>query len=218
MRRWIAGTPAMALLSGIFLVALAIPTPLRAELRVQQSLVLALSAERDAIRQIPASLVRRATRAGALAMPQRYDAEWLLSRPATQSPTEAHRCLAQALYHEARGESLEGQFAVAEVILNRVDSPLYPNTVCGVVNQNVSRGRACQFSYACDGRPLTMTEPRARAVAQAIADLMLDGAERELTEGATHFHATFVRPHWSRVYEQTAQIGAHVFYRPATRN
>jgi spore germination cell wall hydrolase CwlJ-like protein len=180
--------------------------------------VLALSAERDAIRQIPASLVRRATRPGTASAMQRYDSEWLLARSVTQSPTEEHRCLAQALYHEARGESLEGQFAVAEVILNRVDSPLYPNTVCGVVNQNASRGRACQFSYACDGRPLTMTEPRARTLAQSIADLMLDGAERELTEGATHFHATFVRPHWSRVYEQTAQIGAHVFYRPATRN
>jgi spore germination cell wall hydrolase CwlJ-like protein len=63
------------------------------------------------------------------------------------------RCLAEAIYFEARGEPLAGQIAVAEAVLNRVDSPHYPDTICAVTNQGVGRGRACQFSYACDGRP-----------------------------------------------------------------
>ena len=75
--------------------------------------------------------------------------EWLMAQPAPEGDAE-WQCLTEALYFEARGESLEGQIAVAEVILNRVDSPLYPRTVCGVVKQR--GGGGCQFSYTCDGR------------------------------------------------------------------
>ena len=145
----------------------------------------------------------------------RYDEDVLLALPQSNDPEVT--CLAQAIYHEARGEELLGQFAVAEVILNRVELSNYPDSVCGVVRQNANRRNACQFSYACDGRPDTMTEPRARRLAGAIAQVMISGAPRELTDGATHFHTTGVRPRWSRTFQRTAQYGAHLFYREPVR-
>lgn len=135
---------------------------------------------------------------------------WLMAQPAPKGDAE-WQCLTEALYFEARGESLEGQIAVAEVILNRVDSPLYPRTVCGVVKQR--GGGGCQFSYVCDGRKDRMREKASADLAGRIARAMLDGAPRLLTDGATHFHTRAVRPGWSRRFDQTASIGAHVFYR-----
>ena len=121
-------------------------------------------------------------------------------------------CLTKALYFEARGESLKGQFAVAEVILNRVDSKHYPSSVCGVVEQGGKGG--CQFSYHCDGNRDVMREKGAADIAGRIARLMLDGAPRDLTYGATHFHTRGVKPSWSRRFDRTAAIGAHLFYKP----
>ena len=139
-----------------------------------------------------------------------YDAAWLASQPAPQGDAE-WQCLTKALYFEARGESLKGQFAVAEVILNRADSPDYPATVCGVVNQGGSKG--CQFSFICDGYKDVMHEKGAIDRAGRIARVMLDGAPRALTEGATHFHTRGVRPGWAHKFPRTASIGAHLFYR-----
>jgi hypothetical protein len=136
--------------------------------------------------------------------------DWLMVQSAPEGDAE-WQCLTEAVYFEARGESLSGQIAVAEVILNRVDSPLYPRTVCGVVKQRGSGG--CQFSYICDGRTDRMREKAAADLAGRIARAMLDGAPRVLTEGATSFHTRSVRPGWSRRYIQTASIGAHLFYR-----
>lgn len=140
---------------------------------------------------------------------------WLMSQPAPQGDAE-WQCLTEALYFEARGESLEGQIAVGEVILNRVDSPLYPRSVCGVVKQR--GGGGCQFSYVCDGRKDRMHEKGAADLAGRIARAMLDGAPRLLTDGATHFHTRNVRPGWSKRFAHTASIGAHLFYRqPGSR-
>lgn len=119
-------------------------------------------------------------------------------------------CMRKALYFESRGETLRGQFAVAEVILNRVDSPAYPGTVCGVVR--ASGHSACAFSWVCDGNSDTMRDPVAIDRAGRIARLMLDGAPRGLTMGATYFHTRAVRPNLGRVI-LTASIGAHVFFR-----
>lgn len=135
---------------------------------------------------------------------------WLMAQPAPEGDAE-WQCLTEALYFEARGESLDGQVAVAEVILNRVASPLYPRTVCAVVNQR--GGGGCQFSYTCDGRTTKMREKGAADLAGRIARAMLDGAPRLLTEGATHFHSRGVRPGWSKRFSHTATIGAHSFYR-----
>ncbi|MFW5642259.1 MAG: cell wall hydrolase [Roseicyclus sp.] len=123
------------------------------------------------------------------------------------------QCLTEALYFEARGEPLEGQYAVAEVILNRVDHANYPDSVCDVVHEGTGRRFACQFTYTCDGRPEEMTDLRALHRLGHVARIMLDGAPRDLTGGATHYHAEFVRPRWASVYPRTAEHGTHIFYR-----
>lgn len=127
------------------------------------------------------------------------------------------QCLAEAVYFESRGEPLAGQIAVAEVVLNRTDSPSYPGSVCGVTKQGAGSGRGCQFSYACDGHPDTMRSGVARERAGKIARMLIDGRPRTVTDGATHFHATRVRPDWSRRFARTAAIGHHIFYRESTR-
>ncbi len=138
-----------------------------------------------------------------------YSDLWLASLPAPKGDAQWD-CLRTALYFEARGESLKGEFAVAEVILNRVDSPDYPKSVCGVVQ---ARGHGqCAFSYVCDGVADRMHEPDAIDRAGRIARVMLDGAPRTLTLGATYFHTLHVRPNWGSVV-QTAAIGGHLFYR-----
>jgi spore germination cell wall hydrolase CwlJ-like protein len=142
------------------------------------------------------------------------DEAWLDRQPAAQGDAE-WRCLAEAIYFEARGESVAGQVAVAEVILNRRDMADYPRTVCGVVRQGGRGG--CQFSYTCDGRPDRITERGAFLRAGKIARAMLDGAPRSLTGGATHFHAAGARPSWARRFDRTARIGAHLFYRQPVR-
>ncbi|MEM1342640.1 MAG: cell wall hydrolase [Pseudomonadota bacterium] len=130
-----------------------------------------------------------------------------------RSGGEAWACLTEALYFEARGESIAGQMAVAEVILNRVDSVRYPDTVCDVINQGTGRRFACQFTYTCDGRAETMTDARMERRLGQIAHMMLEGAPRQLTDGATHYHANWVNPSWARLFPQTAEIGVHRFYR-----
>ncbi|MDR0809447.1 MAG: cell wall hydrolase [Gemmobacter sp.] len=140
----------------------------------------------------------------------RYDNAFLAGIPVASGNAQ-WECLAQAVYHEARGESVRGQFAVAEVVLNRVDSPAYPPNVCAVVHQGGSGG--CQFSYICDGKSDATTDREAWLRAGKIARLMLDGAPRALTQGATHFHTVGVRPPWASRFARTTAIGAHLFYR-----
>jgi len=123
------------------------------------------------------------------------------------------RCLTEALYFEARGEPVKGIFAVAEVILNRVDSKRYPASVCGVVRQGTGRKYQCQFTYTCDGHSDRVHEQQAWTQVGKVARLMLDGKSRSLTHGATHYHTRAVRPKWSRVYARTITIGVHHFYR-----
>lgn len=138
------------------------------------------------------------------------DRAWLDRQPEPQAGKQL-TCLAQALYFEARGEGLEGQAAVAEVILNRVEAPGYPNSVCAVVQQGGKGG--CQFSFICDGKPEVVREKDAYELSKRIAKAMLDGAPRLLTKGATHFHTPAVKPRWSRSFTRTATIGRHIFYR-----
>lgn len=121
-------------------------------------------------------------------------------------------CLANAIYFEARGEIIKGQYAVAEVILNRVASPAYPNNVCAVVYQGSARRNACQFSFMCDGRAEFIREPKAFLQSGKIARIMLNGAPRELTKGALFYHAKSVSPTWIKKMHRTATIGYHHFY------
>lgn len=125
------------------------------------------------------------------------------------------QCLAETLYFEARGESAKGQAAVAEVILNRVDSGRFPNTICGVVKQGNTG--ACQFSYNCGDNSRQISDRAAFARVQTVARRALEGAPRDLTDGATYFHTPAVRPDWSRRFVRTVQIDNHIFYRPGVR-
>ena len=121
-------------------------------------------------------------------------------------------CLANAIYFEARGETLRGQYAVAEVILNRVASRAYPNNVCAVVSQGSARRNACQFSYMCDGKAEYIREPKAFSQSGKISRIMLNGAPRELTKGALFYHSKSVLPRWIKKMRRTATIGYHHFY------
>ncbi|MDA7427058.1 cell wall hydrolase [Primorskyibacter aestuariivivens] len=141
-----------------------------------------------------------------------YSQSWINSLPKGEGGKQ-WACLAQALYFEARGESIKGQVAVAEVIMNRVDSSRFPDTVCGVINQGTGRKYACQFTYTCDGIAEHINEPAAYARVGKIARAMLSGLPRKLTDGATHYHTTAVRPKWARVFDHTTTIGVHKFYR-----
>ncbi len=145
-----------------------------------------------------------------------YDRDYLASLPAA-SGGDQWQCLAEALYFEARGESVRGMFAVGEVILNRVDSDAYPDTLCRVINQGTGRKYACQFTYTCDGLPENINEPRAWERVGKVAAILLDGAPRALTGGATHYHTKAVSPSWAQRYPRTASIGSHYFYRQPVR-
>lgn len=141
-----------------------------------------------------------------------YDNAFLADQPIA-SGGQQWECLAEALYFEARGESVRGLFAVGEVIMNRVDSSRFPNTLCGVINQGTGRQFACQFTYTCDGAAEVIHERGAWDRVGKVARLLIDGAPRELTGGATYYHTRAVSPRWSRVFDRTASIGAHYFYR-----
>lgn len=144
----------------------------------------------------------------------RYSQGWLDDLPAVKGGQQ-WQCLTEALYFEARGETVKGQFAVAEVIMNRAESSRFPGSVCGVVKQGAGgRKNMCQFSYACDGLPETMSETEAVERAGKIARIIVDGGPRPLTKGATYYHAKWVSPRWSRKFARTATIGVHHFYKP----
>ena len=145
-----------------------------------------------------------------------YTVAYISSQPAPTGGKE-WACLTEALYFEARGETLKGIFAVAEVILNRVDDRRYPGSVCGVIYQGTGERYRCQFTYSCDGRPEVIRDKRAYDVGGKVARLMLDGAPRVLTGGATHYHTKSVRPKWARVFPRTATIGFHHFYKQPQR-
>lgn len=150
------------------------------------------------------------------ARPESVAAPLTTSMPKKRAMSQ-FKCLAEALYFEARSESILGQRAVAEVILNRVESRYYPSSICAVVKQGAHRRNRCQFSYNCDGLPESISEPRAYQRAIAVAKAALEGKGPALTAGATHYHTDYVRPSWSRKLTRTATIGTHIFYRDPTR-
>ena len=145
-----------------------------------------------------------------------YSKAYLRGLPVAKGGKE-WACLTEALYFEARGETVKGQFAVGEVILNRVSSPSFPDTICGVINQGTGRKFSCQFTYTCDGRAEVIREPKAYQMVGKVAKMMIDGLPRTLTGGATFYHTKAVRPRWSRAFERTATIGFHHFYTKPAR-
>ncbi|MFY9769457.1 MAG: cell wall hydrolase [Xanthobacteraceae bacterium] len=129
---------------------------------------------------------------------------------------KAEKCLADAVYFEARGEVRKGQEAVAQVVMNRVFSGYYPHDVCGVVYQNAHRHLACQFTFACEGKDLSrIDEPDMWEQAKSIAKDTLDGKIWLAEVGhATHYHAYWVHPSWVHEMTRLFKLGVHTFYRP----
>jgi len=129
------------------------------------------------------------------------------------------RCLAEAVYFEARSEPERGQAGVAQVVLNRVRSGVYPSTVCGVVYQNRHRYLACQFTFACEGKALRTSEAGPWATAQRIARDVAEGRTYLPGVGnATHYHANYVRPWWARYMDRREKVGRHIFYFESAEN
>jgi spore germination cell wall hydrolase CwlJ-like protein len=122
-------------------------------------------------------------------------------------------CLTAAVYHEARSESVEGQRAVAQVVLNRARHPAFPNSVCGVVYQGSQRRTGCQFSFTCDGSLKGRRDPAAWARARKIAGAALAGSVYGPVGHATHYHASYVQPWWAASLHRAVSVGSHIFYR-----
>jgi spore germination cell wall hydrolase CwlJ-like protein len=130
-------------------------------------------------------------------------------------------CLASAIYFESRGEPTAGQVAVANVIVNRKQDRRYPDTICGVVQQaqthrwapNVPVRNRCQFSFYCDGQPEVIRDQAAYDKAMDIANRVISGDLLDITDGATHYHATRVYPDWAETKTETVRVNNHIFYR-----
>ena len=143
-------------------------------------------------------------------------------------------CLAQNIYFEAKSEPLAGQYAVADVVLNRVNDTRYPNTICEVVREgpikeswktkqdpNLSdderiyypRKNRCQFSWYCDGKSDKPKEHKAWRDAMHIANGVYNGHLDDLVEGATHYHAHYVNPSWADTKTYVTRIDDHIFYK-----
>ena len=133
-------------------------------------------------------------------------------------------CLTKAIYHEARGEPEAGQWAVAQVIINRVKHHKYPNSVCDVVYQNAHKANRCQFSFACDGksdaggngnRIVRVSWVKAGLIANHVfKQYQLEKSVDLLPDTTLFYHATRVQPTWASAYQPVKKIGAHIFYTP----
>lgn len=138
-------------------------------------------------------------------------------RAASKAKTRSElECLTEAVYYEARGEGSRGQYAVAQVVMNRVKHPAFPNSVCAVVFQGAGR-RGCQFSFACNGAQRGRRETEAWARAKGVATRALAGAALADVGSATHFHSIGVSPIWAPQMARVSQVGMHVFYRFSPR-
>ncbi|WP_343562300.1 cell wall hydrolase [Kiloniella sp. b19] len=141
------------------------------------------------------------------------EAELAKRMPTSANLQEELQCMAENLYFEARGESLSGMRAVGHVVMNRVASKRFPDTVCGVVKQGGTRLHRCQFSWWCDGQKDVIDDNRAWEVSQDMARLVFWNLSSDLTEGALWYHADYVSPKWRTAFEEGPTIGRHIFYR-----
>jgi hypothetical protein len=150
----------------------------------------------------------------------------MLSARSEVDKQRAIECLTSAIYYEAAIEPLAGQKAVAQVVLNRVRHPAYPNSVCGVVFQGAERRTGCQFTFTCDGALARTPMPSLWKQARQIAEAALSGSVYKPVGWATHYHTNWVVPYWSSSLVKAALVGTHIFYRwtggwgtgPAFRN
>ena len=130
-------------------------------------------------------------------------------------------CMAVNIYHEAKNQPMAGQIAVAQVVMNRVKDNRYPDNVCDVVKQGLTykNGKVvlgkCQFSGYCDGKKddVDKKSEKWRNSLRYASMVITNRITLDVTEGATHYHATYVRPAWARTKTKTVRINSHIFYR-----
>ncbi|MGA2042738.1 MAG: cell wall hydrolase [Roseiarcus sp.] len=165
----------------------------------------------DGVRTVVAAAAPETTLARMTAPGEKPDYASLID---ANDAARQQRCLADAIYFEARSEPEDGQAAVAQVVLNRVRSGNYPADVCGVVYQDRNHPFACQFSFACEGKSLRIEEPAAWAVAVRIAKDVTSGAlYNPLVGEAVNYHANYVLPYWASALQRVDRIGHHIFYK-----
>lgn len=155
---------------------------------------------------------------------------WLIDmvheEPEIYEFSDEETCMALNIYHESRSENLAGKYAVADVVLNRVQDDRWPNTVCSVIYEAelrpswanpeimVPKRHRCQFSWYCDGINDEPKDVDAWNASLAVAyQIIKNETYRGITEGATHYHATYVNPQWNRRFHVIGRIGSHIFYR-----
>jgi spore germination cell wall hydrolase CwlJ-like protein len=129
------------------------------------------------------------------------------------SRARALDCLTSAVYYEAANESIDGQRAVAQVVLNRLRHPAFPASVCGVVYEGSTRATGCQFTFTCDGSLARRPNPGLWDRARKVAAASLSGFVYAPVGHATHYHANYVVPYWASSLAKNAVVGAHIFYR-----
>lgn len=171
------------------------------------------------MKNLISAILTAATIAGVVSIP--FVAKAQAQSEANEQAIEAEfQCLALNIYFEARSDNLAGKAAVADVVINRTKDRRYPASICEVVHQgrqdangNMIRNQ-CQFSWYCDGKSDDPKNLELWNESQIIAyNMLTHGKYRGITEGATHYHATYVNPRWAADLQQVGQIGAHVFYR-----
>jgi hypothetical protein len=138
---------------------------------------------------------------------------FVLKAKSTAERARAVQCLANAVYYEAALEPVDGQRAVAQVVVNRVRDVSFPHSICGVVYEGWDRPTGCQFSFTCDGSLLRPPVPALMAQARLVAEQALNGYVMPQVGTATHYHATSVDPWWRSTVVRVAQEGTQIFYR-----
>lgn len=126
---------------------------------------------------------------------------------------DAITCLSRAVYWEAKGEGTDDMAAVANVVMNRLADPGFPDSICGVVKQGGEQGY-CQFSWWCDGRGDDVNEPQRYAIVKEVARKALNGQLPDGTDGALFFHQRTISPYWAAEFTETARVGDFIFYKP----
>ena len=179
-------------------------------------LVVSAYANPDQDKSLSAPFTALLNRPMAIGKDGKPDHWWVMNKiPNNARSATEQKCLATAIYFEARGESVQGELAVAQVVINRLKNPAYPNTVCGVVYQNKDMRNACQFSFACDGIPDRITDATSWARAQMLAKRVLneDNWWNADVGSSTHYHANYVKPRWAKTMKKMQKVGHHIFYK-----
>lgn len=172
--------------------------------------------DRSAIEAPFAALLAKPMGSLAIGKDGKPDHWWVTNPiPATARASSEQKCLATAIYFEARGEPVKGELAVAQVVINRLKNPVFPKTICGVVYQNQEIRDGCQFSFACDGTKKRITDMVSWRRAQELARRVVtrnDWWNRDIGS-STHYHATDIRPYWAHTMKKMERIGHHIFYK-----